>query len=112
MYGDANLLVLTLVPGPPTEFTGVSNNSTSIAFTFKPPKQTNDGIENYSVQCYTTMINDNNSIHMLNLNATQNTATLTGLQPYTNYSCNITAHNVHGEGLAATTRVATMQDGK
>ena len=106
-----DLLFLTLVPGPPTEFTGVSNTSTSITFTFKPPQKPNGVISNYLLQCYTAMI-ENKIMHALSLNVAQDTGTLTELQPYTNYSCNITAHNIHGEGRAATTSVVTMQDGK
>ena len=38
------------------------------------------------------------------------TTTLSGLLPYTNYSCNITAHTSVGGGPAATTSVTTEQD--
>ena len=41
----------------------------------------------------------------------QTTTTLSGLLPYTNYSCNITAHTSVGGGPAATTSVSTEQDG-
>ena len=98
----------SIVPGPPTEFIGVSINSTSILFTFKPPQKPNGVIINYLLRCYTTMVENS----ALSLNITQNQTTLTGLQPYTNYLCNITANNIHGEGRAANTSVVTLQDGR
>ena len=42
----------------------------------------------------------------------QTTTTLSGLLPYTSYSCNITAHTSVGGGPAATTSVTTEQDGE
>ena len=42
----------------------------------------------------------------------QTTASLSRLIPYTNYSCNITAHTRVGGGPAATTSVTTQQDGE
>ena len=98
---------LNSVPGPPAEFMGISNTSRSITFTFKPPQKPN-GV--YSLQCCSAIIDDKKA-HMLSLNGTQSRITLTGLLPYTNYSCNITAHNIFGEGKAATINVVTMQDG-
>ena len=42
----------------------------------------------------------------------QTTTTLSGLLPYTGYSCSITAHTSAGGGPAATTSVTTLQDGE
>ena len=42
----------------------------------------------------------------------QTTTTLSGLLPYTSYSCSITAHTSVGGGPAATTSVTTQQDSK
>ena len=44
--------------------------------------------------------------------ASQTTTTLSGLMPYTNYSCNITAHTSAGGGPAAALSTATAQDGE
>ena len=94
-----------------TEFRGVSNNSKSITFTWKPPQNTSGMIivTNYTFQC---SIPGNGVTHNLTINNSQTTITLSGLLPYTNYSCNITAHTSGGEGSAATTSVTTLQDGE
>ena len=44
--------------------------------------------------------------------SSQTTTTLSGLLPYTNYSCSITAHTSVGGGPEATTSVITEQDGE
>ena len=95
----------------PTEFRGVSNISKSITFTWKPPLNTSGMIiaTNYSFQC---SIPGSGVTHNLTLDSSQTTITLSGLMPYTNYSCRITAHTSGGEGLAATTSVTTLQDGE
>ena len=97
--------------GQPTEFSGVSNISKSITFTWKPPQNTSGMIiaTNYTFQC---SVPGNEVTHNLNLNSSQTTITLSGLMPYTNYSCSITAHTSGGEGPAATTSVTTLQDGE
>ena len=42
----------------------------------------------------------------------QTTTTLSGLLPYTSYSCSITAHTSVGGGPAATTSVTTDESSK
>ena len=44
------------------------------------------------------------------LNGLRNAITLSGLLPYTNYSCSITAYTSVGGGPAATATVLTKQD--
>ena len=102
-------LLLVFLAGQPTEFRGVSNNSKSITFTWKPPQNTSGMIiiTNYIFQC---SVPGNEVTHNLNINSSQTTITLTGLMPYTSYYCRITALTSGGEGPAATTSVTTLQD--
>ena len=88
-------------------FMSVNIDSTSISFKWNIPLTPNGIILKYMLQCSGLPDKQN-----LQLNGSQTTATLSGLHPYTNYSCNITAHTSVGGGPAATTSVTTEQDGK
>ena len=48
----------------------------------------------------------------MNFNSSQNTTTLSGLLPYTNYTCSITAHTSIEIGSPASVTVTTQQDGE
>ena len=90
----------------PTDFKGVSIDPTSITFTWKPPQDIKDMVTNYAFQCSSP---ETGVTHRLNFNNSQNTTTLKGLLPYTNYSCNITGIR---EGPPETISVTTQQDGE
>ena len=85
------------------------NNITSIGFAFnwKLPTEPNGVITKYQIYC-------SGRGHVFNhtVMGSQTTTTLSGLLPYTNYSCSITAHTSAGEGPAATTSLTTQQDGE
>ena len=70
--------------------------------------QPNGVIAGYTLQCRSAV----GETHLLHLMSSQTTNVLSGLLPYTNYSCSITAHTSAGEGPAATTSVTTEQDGE
>ena len=91
--------------GQPAEFMGVSNSSTMITFTWKPPLHIDGIVTNYTFQCSTP---GDGVTHNLIFNSSQITTTLSGLLPYTSYSCNITAHTSVGRGPAATTSVVVI----
>ena len=67
----------------------------------------NGVITEYQLQCF-----GGGQEHRWTVNGSQTTTTLSGLLPYTNYSCSITAHTSVGGGPAATTNVVTKQDGE
>ena len=67
----------------------------------------NGVITEYQLQC-----SGGGQEHRWTVNGSQTTTTLSGLLPYTNYSCSITAHTSVGGGPAATTNVVTKQDGE
>ena len=93
-------------PGtPPRDLNGVSNDSRSLTLTWKAPVQPNGVITEYQLQC-------SGGGQVFNRTVMETTTTLSGLLPYTNYSCSITAHTSAGGGPAATTSVTTLQDGE
>ena len=100
------------ISGQPAEFMGASNSSTSITFTWKPPRNISGIITNYTFQCSTPGAGV--IIHNLNflINSSLTTTTLSGFLPYTSYSCSIIAHTSAGGGPAATVSVTTLQDGE
>ena len=71
-----------------------------------PPVKPNGVITKYQLQC-----TGGEKVFSINATGSQTTTTLSGLLPYTNYSCSITAHTSVGGGPAATTSVTTEQDG-
>ena len=60
----------------------------------------------YKLQCF-----GGGKERQFNTTGSQTTITLSGLHPYTNYFCNITAHTKVGGGPAANISVTTKQDG-
>ena len=87
------------------DLNGVSNDSRSLSLSWKAPVQPNGVITEYQLQC-------SGSGQVFNRTVMETTTTLSGLLPYTNYSCSITAHTSAGGGPAANTSVTTLQDGE
>ena len=100
-------VILYTAPGPPDNFTGISTNSYSIILSWKAPIEPNGIVTNYSIQYFAIAVGKTLQISLM---SSQTTTTLSGLLPYTNYSCSITAHTSVGGGPAATTSVTTEQD--
>ena len=82
--------------------------SQSVTLSWGPPTEANGVITKYEFQCSA------GEEHVFNrtVMGSQTTTTLSGLLPYTSYSCSITAHTSVGGGPAATTSVTTQQDSK
>ena len=99
------IMCCTVPAGPPRQVFGVATNSTSILFVWSAPSTPNGVITEYQLQC-------SGGGQVFNRIVMGTTATLSGLLPYTNYSCSITAHTSAGGGPAATTSVTTLQDGE
>ena len=91
----------------PHNLRATAQNSTSIAVNWLPPVKPNGIITEYHLQC-----SGGGEIFTSVLSGSQTATTLSGLLPYTNYSCSITAHTSVGGGPEATTSVTTKQDGK
>ena len=84
--------------------------SHTITLTWGPPLIPNGVIRYYLLQCSDSRHNElvNGSVIVT---STVTATTLSGLLPYTNYSCSIAAHTSVGGGPAATIDVTTRQDG-
>ena len=82
----------------------IADNATSITVSWSAPAGV---ITNYQLQC-----SGGSQIFNWTVKGSQTTTTLNELLPYTNYSCNITAHNSVGGGPAATTNVTTKESSK
>ena len=104
-FNDKFSLVMccTVTVGPPCQVMSIAN-STAITVSWSAPAGV---ITEYRLQC-----SGGNQIVNWIVKSSQLTTTLTGLLPYTNYSCNITAHNSVGGGPAATTSVTTKESSK
>ena len=101
------MMCCTVPAGPPRQFFGFADNSTSITVSWSAPATPNGVITEYQLQC-----SGGGQVFSRTVMGSQTTTTLSGLLPYTNYSCNITAHTSVGGGPAATTSVTTKQDGE
>ena len=98
------MMCCTVPAGPPLQFFAIVENSITIAFIWSAPSTPNGIITEYQLQC-------SGGGQVFNLTVMETTTTLSGLLPYTNYSCSITARTSAGEGPTATTSVITSQDG-
>ena len=95
-------------PGtPPNNLSGVSNDPLSFSLTWEIPTEQNGVITEYQLQC-----SGGGQMFSRTVMGSQTTTTLSGLLPYTSYSCNITAHTSVGGGPAATTSVTTEESSK
>ena len=90
-------------PSTPKNESVTLTTSTSAVISWSPPLEPNGVIIQYRLQCGLNVDR--------NVSGSQTTITLSGLLPYTNYSCNITAHTSAGRGPAATVNITTAQDG-
>ena len=98
-------MVCCIVPaGPPRQLFSVAASSTSIVVSWSAPATPNGVITEYQLQC-------SGGGQVFIRSVMETTATLSGLLPYTNYSCSITAHTSAGGGPAAYFSVFTKQDG-
>ena len=105
-YTDISLVMCFTVPaGSPRQFFGIAVSSTSIVVSWSAPVAPNGVITEYQLQC-----SGGGQVFSRAVMGSQTTTTLSGLLPYTSYSCSITAHTSVGGGPAATISVTTEQD--
>ena len=99
------MMCCTVPAGPPRQFFAIAENSTSITVSWSAPATPNGVITEYQLQC-----SGGGQSYSPVLSGSQTTTTLSGLLPYTSYSCNITAHTSVGRGPVTTANVTTEQD--
>ena len=131
MYLRANYIMLQLikirndlfsVPSSPQNFSlsPVAGSPSQLSASWSVPISRNGIITGYSVYCNTSanqsypeqMIGSNVPTIRSVVNGTTLAATLSGLSPYTQYSCYVTANTSVGEGnLSAIFAILTAQSG-
>ena len=99
------MMCCTVPAGPPRQVFAIAESSKSINVTWSAPATPNGVITEYQLQ-------SSGGGQVFNRTVMETTTTLSGLLPYTNYSCSIIAHTNAGGGPAATTSVTTLEDGK
>ena len=104
MNNFCNFIVPT---GAPFNCTSTNIQSISVNLNWAPPEISlqNGQLVKYNVYCSQIGRNYTNNASLLTLS-------VTGLSPYTSYSCDISAVNVVGEGPAITCSFTTEQDSK
>ena len=101
-----SLMMCRTVPaGPPRQVFAIAENSKTITLIWSAPSTPNGVITEYQLQC-------SGGGQVFSRTVMETTTTLSGLLPYTSYSCSITAHTSVGGGPAATTSMTTLQDGE
>ena len=119
---DHYLLIFT-VPSSPQNFSlsPVAGSPTRLSASWSVPIPRNGIITGYSVYCNISanqtypeqMVGSNVPTIRSGVNGTTLATTLTGLNPYTQYSCYVTANTSVGEGSpSAVLTVQTAQSGK
>ena len=108
MVGFYCILFLSIYPGPyaaPQNFSVDIKTSNRVNFVWKPPAKPNGIIYSYQIQC-----SGGKNVVTQTVMGLYTEYLVSGFQPYTNYSCSITAHTSVGGGPATTISVVTEQD--
>ena len=99
------LYIVTVPETPVANYFLSSKNSTSVVMIWTPPVKPNGVIIEYQLQCF-----GGEQEYRWTVRGSQTTTTLSGLHPYTNYSCSITAHTSVGGGPAQHISVLSKED--
>ena len=100
------IIIINTVPETSaTNYSLASPNSTSLVILWTPPVKPNGVIIEYQLQCF-----GGKQEYRWTVRGSQTTTTLSGLLPYTNYSCSITAHTSVGGGPAQHISVLSKED--
>lgn len=103
------LLFLALLSVPsdaPESFNVTNNGPTSLILKWSPPKNLNGMIRSYKIT-----IRDETNGTVICFNTTELEVTVNNLNPFTTYTCNVTAYTV-APGPAASVTIRTPESGK
>ena len=93
-------IVIPIAPGPPSNLRLVPIDSTSLNFSWELPTQPNGVVIGYNYSCTQTESAEEVARNTTNSNTTS--VVLTGLSPFTSYTCSVSASTSPGTGVAAT----------
>ena len=103
-------------PGPPSSPILRIDTATSLYLSWGEPAKPNGIIIGYNYTCYTTSNEDMVIQQRIGLGPTIRSAIIdgdgSGLAPYTNYTCRVTASTIPGEGEPAFVTAFSAQDGE
>ena len=104
MNNFCNFIVPT---GAPLNCTSTNIQSENVDLNWAPPELSlqNGWLISYNINCSQIGQHYTNNVSLLTLS-------VTGLSPYTSYSCDVSAVNVVGEGPVTTCSFTTEQDSK
>ena len=108
MFLFLRIIFVFIVPtGAPLNCTNTNIQSISVDLNWAPPEISlqNGQLISYNINCSQIGQHYTNNVSRLTLS-------VTGLSPYTSYSCDVSAVNVVGEGPATTCSFTTAQDSK
>ena len=93
---------------PPVDFHASLVTAMTIRFQWKQPTKSNGVIIQYYILCNT----NDKQMFIYIVNGSHTTTTVSGLLPYTNYFCSITANTSVGGGPGIAISITTKQDGE
>ena len=107
IHSNSVIFFLSESSSPPRDLTGRALNSTSIQLEWEPPalEDQNGHITSYTVLCFAV------SQTLIMQSTSDNVITLSGLHPYTMYSCNVSAVTVAEGPFSDSVNVTTVEDG-
>ena len=110
------LLFLFTAPGPPSSPSLTISTSTSLYLSWEEPEEPNGMITGYNYTCYPT--SNESMVIQQEMGIDPGTTSViiigdgSGLDPYTSYTCKVTASTLPGEGEPALVSAISAQAGE
>ena len=113
---DHCIFIVPAVPTEPLNFTleTIPGSPTQLLARWSPPSPTNGMITNYTVRCTSDTLPPSsvltNTTVLTEVIGNDFSLTLSNLTPFTNYSCNVSASTVAGQGLPSVADTAQTDE--
>lgn len=103
-------LILCPAPSPPLAFavSTITNSSTTLTTSWQVPDSPNGLLQNYTVTCVATEMLVGEGLLVVGASITE--VVVTGLRPFTNYTCNVVASTRAGESPPSNSAVAATDE--
>ena len=99
---------VTAPSGPPTNFVAAVISSTSIFLSWAPPEAT---LLNGILRHYIISLESDVESMVRNVTSSQDSVVISGLRPYTEYSCTIQAETIDVGPPTSSVSITTLEDG-